>query len=90
LGGNKVRNSLIPVLKVPRQCPLGPLVEATRMIGINFYMTLEWGYFTMMFRTGNIVSSSPPPDVVCLTTSTLSFFSLSLLVAHHIKKVGDT
>jgi hypothetical protein len=30
-----------PVLKVPRQCPLVPLVEVMHMIGINFYMTLE-------------------------------------------------
>jgi hypothetical protein len=30
-----------PVLKVPRQCSLALLVEVMRMIGINFYMTLE-------------------------------------------------
>jgi hypothetical protein len=33
--------NIFPILKVPRQCPLVLLVEATHMIGINFYMTLE-------------------------------------------------
>jgi hypothetical protein len=36
------QETISPVLKVPRQCPLVLLVEAIHMIGINFYITLEW------------------------------------------------
>jgi hypothetical protein len=41
LGGGG-QETIIPVLKVPRQCSLVLLVEVMHMIGINFfYMTLE-------------------------------------------------
>jgi hypothetical protein len=33
--------SIFPVLKVPRQCPLVLLVEVRHMIGINYFMMLE-------------------------------------------------
>jgi hypothetical protein len=36
------QETISPVLKVPRQCPLVLLVEVIHMIGINcFYMALE-------------------------------------------------
>jgi hypothetical protein len=35
------QETMSPVFKVPRQCPLVLLVEVMHMIGINFYMTLE-------------------------------------------------
>jgi hypothetical protein len=34
------QGNISPVLKVPRQCPLVLLVEAMRMTGIHFFMTL--------------------------------------------------
>jgi hypothetical protein len=38
LGSKK--ESIFPVLKVPRQCPLVLLVEAAHMIGIRFFTIL--------------------------------------------------
>jgi hypothetical protein len=34
--GVRKKESIFPVLKVPRQCPLVLLVEAAHMIGIRF------------------------------------------------------
>jgi hypothetical protein len=41
LGGVGKKESIFPVLKVPRQCPLVFLVEAAHMIGIIIVITPE-------------------------------------------------
>jgi hypothetical protein len=38
--GSKKKETIFPVLKVPRQCPLVLLVEAAYMIGIRFLLFL--------------------------------------------------
>jgi hypothetical protein len=41
LGGVRKQEYILPVLKVPRQCPLVLLVEAARMIGIRFFIIIS-------------------------------------------------
>jgi hypothetical protein len=38
LGGVRKKETIFPVLKVPRQCPLVLLVETAHMIGIIFFL----------------------------------------------------
>jgi hypothetical protein len=40
LGGIRKKETIFPVLKVPRQCPLVLLVEAAHMIGIRFIIII--------------------------------------------------
>jgi hypothetical protein len=40
IGGGGEQETVSPVLKVPRQCPLLLLVEVLRMIGIKFLFDL--------------------------------------------------
>jgi hypothetical protein len=40
LRGVRKKETIFPVLKVPRQCPLVLLVEAAHMIGIRFFIYL--------------------------------------------------
>jgi hypothetical protein len=40
LGGVRKKETIFPVLKVPRQCPLVLLVEAAHMVGIRFFIII--------------------------------------------------
>jgi hypothetical protein len=40
LGGVREKETIFPVLKVPRQCPLVLLIETAHMIGIRFFIII--------------------------------------------------
>jgi hypothetical protein len=40
IGGVRKKETIFPVLKVPRQCPLVLLVEAAHIIGIRFFIII--------------------------------------------------
>jgi hypothetical protein len=44
-GGVRKKETIFPVLKVPRQCPLVLLVEGAHMVGIRFFIILFFYIF---------------------------------------------
>jgi hypothetical protein len=72
------QETISPVLKVPRQCPLLHLVEVMNMIGNNVCMTLEGLHYSEVCSSNGVTIGRAPCEAHSATWNVVTNSALAL------------